>query len=84
MSKMQTFLLRYASGRCQVHAHTKKNITPKAYANDKRQQELSLFFFFFLKFEWFPPANNWAAGHSKGLSRERVWPGIPPPIAFGL
>lgn len=46
MSKMQTFLLRYASGRCQVHAHTKKNITPKAYANDKRQQELSLFFFF--------------------------------------
>lgn len=46
MNKMQTFLPRYASGRCQVHAHTKKKkITPKAYANDKRQQDLSLFFF---------------------------------------
>lgn len=69
-----------AGAKCMLTL--KKKITPKAYANDKRQQDLSLFFF--LKFEWFPPANNGAAGHSKGLSRERAWPGIPPPIAFRL
>lgn len=61
----------------------KKNITPKAYANDKRQQELSLFFFFFPEVRMVSPSQQlgcWTQQRAKqgtGLAwhstSHRIW-----------